>query len=144
MASIERQIEEVADPALRERLRTEVERLKRAQTFGIVYEEHSETAALPGLPIEVGALVERSDRRDGKVYEVAAMTHRGRQARLVDSEGSEATCDTLNLLVHKRLGEPIYPGLTPVGRIKRSKERPYHAVINGENFHALQDRKSVV
>lgn len=43
------------------------------------------------------------------------------------------------LLLVKRFGEPIYPLLKPLGRIEQGgPERPYHAVINGENFHALQ------
>ena len=38
----------------------------------------------------------------------------------------------------KPFGDAIYPALTPVDVVDRSGERPYHAVINGENFHALQ------
>lgn len=38
----------------------------------------------------------------------------------------------------KPFGDPIYPALTSVGSVDRSSGRPYHAVINGENFHALQ------
>ncbi|KAJ3051398.1 hypothetical protein HK102_012079, partial [Quaeritorhiza haematococci] len=39
----------------------------------------------------------------------------------------------------KRFGDPIYPTLTSLGKLSRGKvDQPYHAVINGENFHALQ------
>lgn len=138
MASIDKLIDEVADPRLRALLREEVRRLKEAQKFGIVYEEHAETAALAGLSIEVGALVERADTTDSTLYKVKALTHRGRRAKLIDADGKEEMCDVLHLLVHKKLGEPIYPGLTSLGSIIRSDERPIHPVINGENFHTLQ------
>jgi adenine-specific DNA-methyltransferase len=38
----------------------------------------------------------------------------------------------------KQFGEPVFPGLRSIERITRSPDRPFHAVINGENFHALQ------
>ena len=43
-----------------------------------------------------------------------------------------------DLLVIRGLGESVYPTLTPVGAVERGAGRPYHAVINGENYHALQ------
>jgi adenine-specific DNA-methyltransferase len=43
------------------------------------------------------------------------------------------------LLVVKRFGDPIYPALTSVGSLRKGPpEKAHHAVINGENFHALQ------
>jgi adenine-specific DNA-methyltransferase len=41
--------------------------------------------------------------------------------------------------VVKRFGDPIYPALTSVGLLRKGPiEKAHHAVINGENFHALQ------
>ena len=34
--------------------------------------------------------------------------------------------------------DPIYPGLVSTGKVERGGDRPFHAVINAENFHALQ------
>ena len=34
--------------------------------------------------------------------------------------------------------DPIYPGLVSTGKIERGGDRPFHTVINAENFHALQ------
>jgi adenine-specific DNA-methyltransferase len=138
MASIDKLIDEVKDAKVREALREQANLLKQSKRFGLVFEEHAETAALAGLPIEIGTLVERSDVDNGPVYEVKAFTNRGRAALLVDPDGNEDKCDLLHLLLHKRIGEPIYPGLTSLGSLNRSNERPYHAVINGENFHSLQ------
>jgi adenine-specific DNA-methyltransferase len=38
----------------------------------------------------------------------------------------------------KRLGDPIYPTLHPLGSVEKAPGKPYHAVIDGENYHALQ------
>ena len=39
----------------------------------------------------------------------------------------------------KRFHEQIFPGLTPVGQVRRgADDKPAHVVISGENFHTLQ------
>ena len=42
-----------------------------------------------------------------------------------------------DLLAVLSFEEPIVPGLTHLGGVRRSDTRPAHTVINGENFHAL-------
>lgn len=37
-----------------------------------------------------------------------------------------------------RFDKPIYAGLKETGRVENGGEKPYHVVINGENYHALQ------
>src|SRR5690606_23453206 len=32
----------------------------------------------------------------------------------------------------------IYPGLASTGKVERGDEKPFHTVINGENYHALK------
>jgi CheY-like chemotaxis protein len=34
--------------------------------------------------------------------------------------------------------DPIYPGLVSTGKVERGGDKPFHTVINAENFHALQ------
>ncbi len=34
--------------------------------------------------------------------------------------------------------EPIYPGLVSTGKVERGGDKPFHTVINAENYHALQ------
>lgn len=34
--------------------------------------------------------------------------------------------------------DPIYPGLVSTGKVERGGDKPFHTVINGENYHALQ------
>ena len=43
-----------------------------------------------------------------------------------------------DLVVVAEFRDPIYPGLVSTGRVERGGDRPFHAVINAENFHALQ------
>ena len=50
----------------------------------------------------------------------------------------ESTVPIFDLTVVKRFGDPIFPTISSLGRVDRDKSRPYHTVINGENYHALQ------
>src|SRR5262249_32725796 len=43
-----------------------------------------------------------------------------------------------DLLVVAEFRDPIYPGLVSAGRVERGGNKPFHTVINGENFHALK------
>jgi adenine-specific DNA-methyltransferase len=114
---------------------------KRRQRFGLVYEEHiPEMSALVGLPAQAGSLVQRrDDTSSGTLYRVIEVSPGG-DATVEPIDGGEpAKAPVGDLLVVKRFGEPIYPALTPLGSVRRGDvAKPHHAVINGENFHALQ------
>ncbi len=44
-----------------------------------------------------------------------------------------------DLLVVKRFGDPVYPVLRPAtDPVVQNEARPFHTVLSGENFHALQ------
>jgi adenine-specific DNA-methyltransferase len=43
-----------------------------------------------------------------------------------------------DLVVVAEFRDYIYPGLVSTGKVERGGDRPYHTVINGENFHALE------
>ena len=51
---------------------------------------------------------------------------------------SVTTCPSDELVVVRQFGEPIHPGLTQVGSVKRGGDKPFHTVINGENYHVLK------
>jgi adenine-specific DNA-methyltransferase len=141
MARLDDLIARVGDAALRRELEVALAELKRRQRFGLVFEEHvPETTALYGLPVQVGSLVQRRDDPAAKhLYRVTALAARGGAATVAPHDGGQAESVPLrDLLVVKRFGEPIYPALTPLGAVRRGGDRPHHAVINGENFHALQ------
>src|SRR5699024_7742797 len=42
------------------------------------------------------------------------------------------------LVVVAEFRDPIYPGLVSTGKVERGGEKPFHTVINAENYHALQ------
>jgi adenine-specific DNA-methyltransferase len=52
--------------------------------------------------------------------------------------GEQGSANVDELIVVKPSGEAIYPCLTPVGKVAKGGDRPWHAIINGENYHALQ------
>lgn len=141
MARLDDIAAQVKDAALRKKLQDAIADLKRRQRFGLVFEEHiPETTALLGLPVQIGATVQRREDLGGNtLYRVAAVSGRGRATVESLADGSTETVSTRNLLVVKRFGDPIYPALTSVGVLRRgAAEGAHHAVINGENFHALQ------
>ena len=68
-----------------------------------------------------------------------------RMARVVfDGAGEDGTSvevewDAADLVCVARFDEPIYPGLTKTGEVRRGgDDDPEHVVINAENYHALQ------
>ena len=141
MAKIEDLIDEIADPVLRERIANEAKELKETKRFGLVFEEHiPETVSLYGLPIRAGLTVQnRTTPDDLTEYQILRVD--GEKATLVPkgADEPEITVDASDLLVVKRFHELIFPGLTPVGEVRRgADDKPAHVVINGENFHALQ------
>lgn len=141
MAKIEDLIDEIADPGLRERIAGEVRELKRTKRFGLVFEEHiPETVSLYGLPIRDGLVVQNRTTPDD-LTEFRVLAVEEDQATVVpkgaDGPGTRVAVE--DLLVVKRFHEQIFPGLTPVGDVRRGDAgKPAHVVINGENFHALQ------
>ncbi len=141
MARFDDLIARVKDPDLRRELEDSLSEMKRRRRFGLVYEDHiPEMSALHGLPVEVGSLVQRRDvPGDNSLWRVSALDSQKKKATLVPVEqGNEISAPTQDLLVVKQFGEPIYPTLTSLGAVNRGGAKPYHTVINGENFHALQ------
>lgn len=141
MALIDDLVAEIRDAALQRRIEDAIADLRRRQRFGLVFEEHvPETTALFGLPVQVGATVQRRDDAAGVLYRATSVNGHGK-AKLEPTNGSGDVTEARvrDLMVVRRFGEPIYPALTSLGAIRRGpKTKPHHAVINGENYHALQ------
>lgn len=140
MARLEQLIEAVESESLRREIEQEIAALKGRTRFGLVYERHlPETALISDADlVQVGALVRPKQEVDKDiVYRVIEVD--GKAARLVaEGNGKETEVSLADLFVVKPFGDPIYPTLTPVDRLALAPDRPHHAVINGENFHALQ------
>lgn len=141
MARLDDLIAQIADRSLRQKLESALTDLKRRQRFGLVYEEHvPEMTSLLRFPIHAGASVLRRSDHDGRqLYKVQSIGATGKATIAPDSGGSPDTVAARELIVVKQFGEPIFPALTSVGTVHRGPPgKPHHAVINGENFHALQ------
>lgn len=75
--------------------------------------------------------MDRIERADG-----------GRVAHLREIDVEQPETQVLlaeDLVVVAEFKDRVYPGLVETGRVERGGEdRPYHTVINGENYHALK------
>lgn len=139
MAAIEDLVREVSDPDLRMRLQAAVRTLKQHKRFGLVFEEHiPEVAIIPdALVAEGNVVVDRTDP-DSDMFKVTEVV--GHMAKVEPlGEGPTKKCDLANLQLVRRFGEPVYPALVPIGTVgTRQPQGVSHAVICGENYHALQ------
>ena len=142
------------DPQLAADLEAEFRQLTRHNQFGLVFERHQpEAVELPGRPVRRGDTVRVLPPRgtltigDTRHWVVTDLerTAEGKQAHLteadVDPEVREPATSTAaleNLVVVARFEDPIYPGLVETGRVENGGDKPFHTVINAENFHALE------
>ena len=142
------------DPQLAADLEAEFRQLTQRSQFGLVFERHQpEAVELPGRPVRRGDTVRVLPPRgsltigDTRHWVVTDLerTPDGKQAHLteadVDPEVREPATSTAaleDLVVVARFEDPIYPGLVETGRVENGGDKPFHTVINAENFHALE------
>jgi len=139
MAEIDDLLKQVDDEKLRKRIERAAVKLRNNKTFGLVYESHiPETVALHGLPLRTGMAVQlRGAQSPAAIYRVIAS--KGDEVEIEPIAGGDSrAANADDLLVIKTFGEPMYAALKPVGTLDRSEDRPYHALVSAENFHALQ------
>ena len=144
---------ETENPQLATDLKREVEALSGRLAFGLNFERHiPETVELPHRPVRRGGKVRFLPKRgeklsgvDRRLWRVLRIrrTDEGRVADLVRQYVSENDHRTASraaddLVVVAEFRDPIYPGLVSTGKVERGGDRPFHTVINAENFHALQ------
>ena len=152
LSNLLRQVE-TQDPQLAADLKREVEALSARRAFGLNFERHiPETVELPNRPVRRGDKVrflpergEKPSSVDRRLWRVDRIrrTDDGRVAGLVRQQDPEAQHETASravddLVVVAEFRDPIYPGLVSTGKVERGRDRPFHTVINAENFHALQ------
>ncbi|MCX6083207.1 MAG: DNA methyltransferase [Chloroflexi bacterium] len=139
MAKIEDLIKNIPDPQLRNELAREVAKLKAGKKFGLVFEEHiPEQVQIPGLPVKPGLRVVKRGGKNNEVFKVLSSAADGEFTLAREPDGAQETASTADLVVLKKFGETIYPTLTPIDRVTRAPGKPYHTLINADNFHALQ------
>ncbi|MDP3950094.1 site-specific DNA-methyltransferase [Microbacterium sp.] len=133
---------QIADDALRTRLAREIELLRGSRRFGLVFDRHlPESVRLPDHPIRKGVRVTLRDESTTTTWRVARFTDTSHTVAVLDVDGGERP--VAELVVVRESGEPVFPGLQTIERIANGPvDAPWHTVINGENFHALQALRS--
>ena len=140
MATIHDLLKRVADDGLRADLEKEVRRLTSQKKFGLVFEEHlPERTPLYGMKIRRGMNVtKRSDSKISETYHVLEV----KGDRLVclkrDDSGEKVEFEAKDMMAVAEFGEPIYPVLQPVDKIEHGGGDLWHALIQADNYHALQ------
>lgn len=140
LARLEQLVEAVENEALRREIEREIAALKERTRFGLVYERHLPETALvrDDDVIHPGSLVRPKQEIDKEIiYRVLAVAD-GTARIAGEGNGKERDVPVGDLFAVKPFGDPIYPMLTSLEAVERTVGRPYHAVINGENFHAVQ------
>ncbi len=138
MARIDDLLEEIPDTTVRAHIRREVERIRKATRFGLNFERHlPETAVLTDVDVAPGDQVrKRSEADTEQTWRVASVQDGAATVVSPDGETTEQVRKE-DLCVVRGFAEAVFPGLELVDEIRRSDDRPSHAVICGENFHAL-------
>lgn len=142
------------DADLGRELEREFRALSSRRAFGLNFERHRpENVELPGRPIRKGdkvrILPERGSTKKGdqRLWKVMSLAGRGAEriaslSLLYADEPERAEAPVADLCVVAEFRDYIYPGLVSTGKVERAKDagadKPFHTVINGENFHALE------
>ncbi|UNX54868.1 site-specific DNA-methyltransferase [Georgenia sp. TF02-10] len=137
-----------SDPDTAKELRRHIDALQSRRQFGLNFERHTpESVALTGRAISVGDKVrflpprgetEVESKANWIVTAISGPKNK-RVARLLDPRSKDETTRALEDLVFVAdFRDPIYPGLVSTGKVERGGDRPFHAVINAENYHALE------
>lgn len=136
------------DPQLGADLDREIKILSSRLPFGLNFERHSpEVVELPLRPIRKGdkvrVLAERGSTKKGdqRLWQVKAI-HKAKKVadlELLGAADVETQTVALNdLVVIAEFRDTIWPGLVSTGKVQRGEDKPFHSVINGENYHVLK------
>jgi adenine-specific DNA-methyltransferase len=138
------------DPALGDELDREFKALASRRAFGLNFERHKpESVELPGRPVRRGDKVHvlpprgSTAKGDQRLWRVMRLDGAGKarvaHLSLVDAaEPENAEVPVADLVVVAEFRDYIYPGLVSTGKVTQGDDKPFHTVINGENFHALE------
>ncbi len=137
-----------SDPQLGADVEREFRALSSRLSFGLNFERHSpEAVELPQRPVRRGDKVRvlpprgSTPKGDQRLWQVKAI-HKAKKTadlELLDQTKAETQIVALdNLVVVAEFRDTIYPGLVSTGKVSRGGEKPWHTVINGENYHALK------
>jgi adenine-specific DNA-methyltransferase len=134
---IDNLLSKVEDESVRTQLTNEINKLRDNKEFGLVFERHiPEYVRLYKRKITEGAHVQLKSSKSDDIFTVREI--KGKKVKIADKDEkiSEKKLDELVVVI--RHGDSIYPGLVEVDRVERGGDKPFHTVINAENYHALQ------
>lgn len=139
-----------ADKQLGDDLEKEFAALMKRRTFGLVFEQHQpEAVELPGRAVRRGdkvrvlpprGEVKQGDQRLWRVEQIERLEV-SRVAHLLELDAEDPETQVVvtdDLVVVAEFNDRIYPGLVETGRVERGGDKPFHTVINAENYHALE------
>lgn len=140
MAHLEDKIAEIPNADLRQVIADEVAKLKKVTRFGLVFEDHQpEVLSILDAPIKRG---ERVAQKTGKLTETWRVLTVADGLALCEQEQDAAVRETFpvtQLVVVRRIGDAIYPALTPLNAVSNGDPAaPHHILIEADNYHALQ------
>lgn len=129
-------------------LEREFKLLSSRLPFGLNFERHSpEAVELPLRPVRKGdkvrVLPERGSVKKGdqRLWQVKAIHKATKVAELEllgTAEPEMQSVPLADLIVVAEFRDTIYPGLVSTGKVTRGGDKPFHTVINGENYHVLK------
>ena len=151
LTNLLRQLEK-QDPQLAADLKREVDALSGRRAFGLNFERHiPETVELAGRPVRRGDKVRFLPRRgeepsgaDRRLWRVSRIRRNAGGKRLADlvphqdTQASATSRPVEDLVVVAEFRDPVFPGMVSTGKVERGGDKPFHTVVNAENFHALQ------
>ena len=111
MALLQDLIQQIDDPALRDRILQETNKLVKQKKFGLVFEEHlPECTPLYDIPVRKGAKVAL---KSGKVNDFYIVLKINGDIAVCGKKGQKDTVEIAiqDLVTIAEFGEPIYPYL---------------------------------
>lgn len=139
MSTLNELIEQVENPELKARIRTEVARLSKQKKFGLVFEEHlPECTPLYEIPVKKGATVALKAGKANETYTVLCVDDGKATCERQDNH-EHAQFSVEDLVCVAKFGEAIYPYLKPIESVCNAPDSSlWHALIEADNYHALQ------
>ena len=129
-------------------LEREFKLLSSRLPFGLNFERHSpEAVELPLRPVRKGDKVRVQPDRgsvkkgDQRLWQVKAIHKATKIADLEPLDTAEPEMQSVLLadqIVVAEFRDTIYPGMVSTGKVTRGGDKPFHTVINGENYHVLK------
>ena len=129
-------------------LEREFKALSSRREFGLNFERHRpEIVELPNRAVRKGDKVRLLPKRgskakgDPQLWLVKQIIKSKNSAAIESIEKNRLEKLEINiedLVVIAEFQDYIYPGLVSTGKVERGNDKPFHTVINAENYHALK------